>query len=162
MITVDSLKILNSLKIHEEGETAFVVSESKVYKYVKDKWVQQYIPEGKLNLNIYDMNKMVVKQLSEVEDKAILNEIRKQANEQGKYFMLISKEANYYTLFVKGEGEDRLEVEVLNCLHDLGTIKSIEKIEETEAVEIWIQSEEVEEPFVGYFFNYDKGVVLCK
>lgn len=162
MITVDSLKILESLKIHEEGEAAFVVSESKVYKYIKDKWVEQYIPEGKLNLNIYDMNKMVIKQFPPIEDKTILNEIRKFANKQGKYFMLISREIGYYTLFVKGEGEDKLEVEVLNCLHDLGTIKGLEKIDETEAIEIWIQSSEEEEPFVGYFFNYDKGVVLCK
>ena len=38
MITVDSLSILNSLKIKEIGDTAYVNKEQKVYEYTEGGW----------------------------------------------------------------------------------------------------------------------------
>ena len=162
MITVASMSILNSLKIHDEGDEAFVISESKIYRYSDGEWKAAKTPEGKLNISIYEMNKMVVAQLPEAEDKQVLETVRRYANDcQGKYFMLICKDLNYYTLFVRGEGEGRLEKEALDCMHDIGTVKSAERIEDTDVVELWVEPKD-EEPVAMYFFNYEKGVVLCK
>ena len=162
MITVDSLSILNSLKHHEEGETAYVSKEQKVYQYSNGEWTQQGLPEGKMNLSVYDMNKQLISQLPDIDDIAILTNIRKYKNDDGKQFMLICRDINYYTLFaLDKESEDRMEQEVLNCIKDIGTPKSIERIDGTDAMEIWAQPKD-EEPLVMYFFNQDKGVITCK
>lgn len=161
MITVDSLTILNNLKLKEEGETAYVNKEQKIYQYTNGEWTQQGLPEGKMNLNIYDMNKQIISQLSPIDDIAVLTNIRKYKNQDGEYFMLICRDINYYTLFaIDSNSEDRIEQEVLNCIKDIGTPKSIEQIEGTETIEIWVQPEN-DEPLVMYFFNYDKGVIKC-
>ena len=160
MLTVDSLTILNKLKIHEEGETAFVNKEQKIYKFTNGEWVQQGLPEGKMNLSVYDVNKQLLAQMSEIDDRSVLETVRRYKNKDGKFFMLICRDINYYTLFTIGQGE-RIEREVLNCLHDIGVVKSIEQIEGTETIEIWVQPKD-EEPLVMYFFNYDKGVIECQ
>lgn len=163
MITVSSLKNLNSLPIVEEGEEAYVTDEQKLYERAGGQWIAKALPQGKMNISVYDMNKQLISQLGNIDDKAALNLIRKYKNEvAGEYYMLICRDLNYYTLFATGEGTDtRIEREAVECLHDLGVIKSVEKIEETDAVEIWVQPEN-EDPLVAYFFNYDKGVIKCQ
>lgn len=160
MITVDTLSILNKLKIKEEGDTAYVNKEEKIYKQTNGEWVEQGLPQGKMNVNIYDMNKQIISQFKPLEDKAIMEPIRKLKNEGGKYFMLICRDIGYYTLYTIGTGE-RIEREVVACLHDIGEIKGIERIEETDTLEIWVQPEG-EDPIVMQFFNYDKGVIECQ
>ena len=164
MITVSSLKILNSLPLSEDNEEAYVTDEQKIYSRQDGQWVPKALPQGKMNISVYDMNKQLISQLDAVDDKAALNLVRKYKNEaEGKYYMLVCRDLNYYTLFAIGESEEhlRIEKEVVNCLHDLGEIKSVEKIEETNAIEVWVQPEG-EEPLVAYFFNYDKGVIICQ
>lgn len=164
MITVSSLKILNSLPLSEDNEEAYVTDEQKIYSRQDGQWVPKALPQGKMNISVYDMNKQLISQLGVIDDKAALNLVRKYKNEtEGKYYMLVCRDLNYYTLFAIGESEDhlRIEREVVDCLHDLGEIKSVEKIEETNAIEVWVQSEG-EEPLVAYFFNYDKGVIVCQ
>ena len=161
MITVDTLSILNKLKLMEEGETAFVNKEQKIYKYTNGEWVEQSVPEGKMNISVYDMNKQLIAQQSPIEDIALLTPVRKFKNKGGKYFMLICRDIGYYTLFVVDpDGENRIEQEVLMCAKDVGVIKAVEEIEGTESMEIWVQPEG-EDPVVMYFFNYDKGVIQC-
>jgi len=160
MLTVDSLTILNKLKIKEEGDLAYVNKEQKVYEYTNGEWKEKGLPEGKMNLSVYDMNKQLIAQMPEIDDKSVLETIRRYKNKDGKYFMLICRDINYYTLFTIGQGE-RIEREVLNCLHDIGVVKSIEQIEGTETIEIWVEPEK-EEPIVMYFFNYDRGVIECQ
>ena len=75
--------------------------------------------------------------------------------------MLLCRDLNYYTLFVIDlESDVRIEQEVLECLKELGTIKSVEEFEDKNVVEIWVQPED-SDPVVMYFFNYDKGVIPC-
>jgi hypothetical protein len=165
MITVDSLSILNSLKIKEIGDTAYVTKEQKVYEYTEGGWVPKALPQGKINLSVYDMNKQIISQLGAADDITLLTPVRKFKNKGGKYFMLICRDINYYTLFtVDEDGEERIEREVLNCVKDIGELRSAEEIDGTEAIEIWIQPKEEygTDPLVMYFFNYDKGVIVCR
>lgn len=171
MITVDSLSILNSLKIKEIGDTAYVVKEQKVYEYKEGGWAPKALPEGKINLSVYDMNKQIVSQLGAADDISLLTPVRKFKNKGGKYFMLICRDINYYTLFatigddkIPLESPERIEKEVLACVKDIGELRSAEEIEGTEAVEIWVQPKEEygSDPLVMYFFNYDKGVIRCR
>ena len=116
---------------------------------------------GGMNLSLYEMNKQVISQLPEIEDIAVLTPIRKYKNKDGKYFMLLCRDLNYYTLFVIDlESDVRIEQEVLECLKELGTIKSVEEFEDKNLVEIWVQPED-SDPVVMYFFNYDRGVIPC-
>jgi hypothetical protein len=116
---------------------------------------------GGINLSLYEMNKQVISQLPEIEDIAVLTPIRKYKNKDGKYFMLLCRDLNYYTLFVIDlESDVRIEQEVLECLKELGTIKSVEEFEDKNLVEIWVQPED-SDPVVMYFFNYDRGVIPC-
>ena len=116
---------------------------------------------GGLNLSLYEMNKQVVSQLPAIDDIAVLTPIRKYKNKDGKYFMLICRDINYYTLFaIDLDSDARIEQEVLECLKELGTIKSVEELEDKNVVEIWIQ-QEGNDPVVMYFFNYDRGVIIC-
>lgn len=116
---------------------------------------------GGINLSLYEMNKQVISQLPEIEDIAVLTPIRKYKNKDGKYFMLLCRDLNYYTLFVIDlESDVRIEQEVLECLKELGRIKSVEEFEDKNLVEIWVQPEN-SDPVVMYFFNYDRGVIPC-
>lgn len=116
---------------------------------------------GGMNFSLYEMNKQVISQLPEIEDIAVLTPIRKYKNKDGKYFMLLCRDLNYYTLFVIDlESDVRIEQEVLECLKELGTIKSVEEFEDKNLVEIWVQPEN-SDPVVMYFFNYDRGVIPC-
>lgn len=116
---------------------------------------------GGINLSLYEMNKQVISQLPEIEDIAVLTPIRKYKNKDGKYFMLLCRDLNYYTLFVIDlESDVRIEQEVLECLKELGRIKSVEEFEDKNLVEIWVQPED-SDPVVMYFFNYDRGVIPC-
>ena len=116
---------------------------------------------GGMNLSLYEMNKQVISQLPGIEDIAVLTPIRKYQNKDGKYFMLLCRDLNYYTLFVIDlESDVRIEQEVLECLKELGTIKSVEEFEDKNLVEIWVQPEN-SDPVVMYFFNYDRGVIPC-
>lgn len=165
MITVDSLSILNSLKIKEVGDTAYVTKEQKIYEYTESGWAPKALPEGKINLSVYDMNKQIISQFGKADDITLLTPVRKFKNKGGKYFMLICRDINYYTLFAVGEeSEERIEREVLACINDIGELRSAEEIEGTEAVEIWVQPKEEygTDPLVMYFFNYDKGVIKCR
>lgn len=119
-----------------------------------------------LNLNLYDLNKTAIMQLETISDfsdsKKIIRDFLKPAE---KYYMLLCRDLNYYTLFYKNEDptEEFLENVFVECLHDIGNeIKSISVTEDNSAIEIWFIPKESSEAVVAYFFNYDRGVVPCQ
>ena len=80
--------------------------------------------------------------------------------------MLLNNEKHYYTVFwIQHKSNilsaQRIEDEVVECLKEIGTIKSIEKIDE-KTIEAWVIDKDDEEAYAYYLFNYDKGVVICK
>lgn len=129
--------------------------------------------EGKINMqngiemSLYDMNKQLIIQLPNLEhsvayqQKKILFENFLEQT-QNKYYMLYGKEISYFTLFVRDVySEESMEDVVLECIENIGPIKSIEYTETKDAIEIWVMNN-IDEVTCLYLFPYDQGVVNFK
>ena len=115
-----------------------------------------------MQLSLYEINKMAVAQLSELSEEDLNNckTTIKDYAKDGVYWMLLSNEYKYYTVFMKGNNSaPNIEDEAIECLKELGSVRSIE-MNEDNILEAWVVIEDV--PYVFYLFNYDKGVILCK
>jgi hypothetical protein len=123
--------------------------------------------EGNLQMNLYDINKQIISQLSSYSSeelvKAADETLRDYKNDHPqKYYMLLCNELKYYTLFAIEKGSEyKFENEVILCLQDFADeIKVIDRTEDQEAVEIWIVKDN--ETYVMYLFGYEKGVIVCE
>ena len=116
--------------------------------------------------NIYELNKNLIEQeaekydLSEHETSIItegLNEIKEWFdNHKEKYFMLLCREENSYTVFVTNPFvSQKCTQEVIDCVKSFGTILSIENI--NDVIEFWIKSEKG--VFCYFLFPYDNAVI---
>lgn len=162
MIKVKDFKMLEALPNHSPDELALVEDENKVYIY-RDEWVEYNPENGGLTLSIYELNKMLVPRLPDLTEEDIKiakEEIKKYVSKPG-YWMLLSNEKKYYTLFhvLNKTSLNKVEDEVIECLKDLGAIKSVAENDDN-VIEIWIADNE--DAFVCYLFNYDKGVIECR
>lgn len=126
---------------------------------------------GAITMNLYDINKQLIAQLPELNEEQII-QARKVItdfikNLNNDFFMLLGRDINYYTLFniVNNETEHPLCAvadEVWACADYIGSIKSVDLIDEENAIEIWVQPRDEEgEPLAMYLFGYDEGVVKC-
>ena len=61
------------------------------------------------------------------------------------------------------EFEKKVDTEILpllkECLMNRGEVLEIEKVEETNAFEIWLRIDD--EPFCYYLFPYDEAIIEC-
>ena len=120
---------------------------------------------GNLQMNLYDLNKQIISQMPTLDedgiDLALMTIAAYIKNTENKYYMLLCKDINYYTLFNISTTitEPYACEEVLACAGDLGVLKSVE-VNDNDAVEIWVQDEQGE-AMVMYLFPYDAGVVEC-
>jgi hypothetical protein len=81
---------------------------------------------------------------------------------QAKYYMLLNRDLNYYTLFnMNSNSNEKFEDVVIECIQNLGEVKNIGLAEANTHIEYWIQTPD-KECFVGYLFVYDEGVVECQ
>lgn len=118
-----------------------------------------------LQMNLYDLNKQIINQLADAsaEDlESAKQTIADYYNEcRGTYYMMLCNELRYYTLFHVTPGpSNAFENEVIECLVEFAdSIKTIDKTEDQQAIEIWITKDE--ETYVMYLFNYDRGVINC-
>ena len=118
-----------------------------------------------LQLNLYDLNKQFISQIPDLDDDgievALMTVMAYMKNTENKYYMLLCRDVNYYTLFNVSSAitEPYACEEVLACAGDWGTLKSVE-INENDAVEIWVHNEQ-EGAMVMYLFPYDTGVIEC-
>lgn len=152
------------------GQTVWCSDEDKVYRYdAIEGW--QHVPdeqETQLAMNMYDINKQIIGQMPKLTKDKLLekkvlvrNFILKTKN---KYYMLLCRDINYYTLFALDEyknTDELLENIMINeCIAgSLGDIKSIEPTEDGGAIEIWYTAHD--DSYVMYFFPYDAGVIVC-
>ena len=118
---------------------------------------------GNLQMNLYDMNKQLISQMPILNDEDLKSCRQTIHNyllaKQSKFYMLLCKDINYYTLLhVVAEGPAAAD-EVIECVKCLGDVKSVD-MNENDAIEIWVQ-EEVRGPMVMYLFSYDAGVIEC-
>lgn len=123
------------------------------------------------NISLYELNRSIIKQQGPLEEKDIklkMNMLKEFSNTFGKYSLLYGREINYFTLFVKDENWEleSLDLGVIECLNNIGTIYSIEYTKEKDAIEIWVEVEinpdtEKSEKLVTcmYLFPYDAGIV---
>ena len=132
--------------------------------------IEEQKVSGNLNMNLYDLNKSVIKQLPDY-TKEQLTEAAKTIDAfindntpSSTFYMLLGREINYYTVFMRcfNENSDETVGEALiSCLeHFNAPVKSIESTKNGDAIEIWVMNDD--EPTVMYFFTYNEGVVICK
>ena len=125
------------------------------------------------SISLYELNRSMIKQQGPLEEKDIklkMNMLKEFSNTFEKYSLLYGREINYFTLFVKDENWEleSLDLGVIECLNNIGTIYSIEYTKEKDAIEIWIEVEtetstdtEKSEKLITcmYLFPYDTGIV---
>jgi hypothetical protein len=115
-------------------------------------------------MNLYDLNKSIISQLKTIDDFAasitLINDFAE--NTKNKYYMLYAKDISYFTIFhIEKYGEfTNLGNGVIECLHNVGAVKSIDYTENKDAIEIWIQQDD--EPICAYLFPYDNGIVTIE
>ena len=121
------------------------------------------------SVSLYELNRSIIKQQGPLEEKDIkskMNMLKEFSNTFEKYSLLYGREINYFTLFVKDENWEleSLDLGVIECLNNIGTIYSIEYTKEKDAIEIWVEinpGTEKSEKLVTcmYLFPYDAGIV---
>lgn len=143
---------------------------NKVYIYVDDRehW-KPFNPSGEqieIAQNAYLMAKTVAAQAplltAEQIDKSkelITNFLVE--HKTTKYYMLLVKDMNYYTLFVdNGTNDENMSDIVIECLSNLGNIIDINN-ENQSSIEVWVKDKDGE-AHIGYLFPYDEGVIECR
>lgn len=145
------------------GEMAHEVNTDYYWVFTEKGWADaSQAVQGNVQMNLYDMNKQILTQIPALENfdesVVLINEFANATN--NTYHMLYGKEISYFTLFCK----DLLNFEISNlgeavieCLQNVGTIKSIDYTENKDAIEIWVQVED--DATCLYLFPYDNGIV---
>lgn len=167
MLNIKTYNILTALKNVPENELAVVEENKKVYIYSNNEW-QEYKPEdGGLKISLLELNQMAVTQLpaytkAQIRDaKKLITEYRQQHCPNSCYYMLLSNELKYYTIFSivpEPTTTPNLENEFIDCLKHLGTIKSV-ALNDDGVIECWVTIDDNSYPL--YFFDYTEGVIEC-
>lgn len=152
--------------VYNEGN--FIqINEEMIMKANYEEKIEKQPLNGNLNMNLYDLNKAAVTQLPNYSeaDRQAAKELINAYDDFSTithYYMLLCRELNYYTVFQRQfTGLEDFGDVVIECLENLGNIKSIEVTEDKTAIEAWIVNSD-NEAHVVYLFNYDQGVILCK
>lgn len=149
-----------------EGQRAYSPEANKLFLYTNGNW-EEISGDVNLGMSLYDLNKQAIAQLPCLNEEGMIS-AKKTINDYGNtinnnFYMLLCREANYYTLFNINRENSELEnfgELVLECATDLGALKSVELTEDGNAIEIWVHCAN-REPDVMYLFGYDAGVVEC-
>lgn len=112
------------------------------------------------------MNKNVMKQVKPANEEKI-EEIKKELIKfenkfkANKYYMLLCKDYNYYTIFHKTGTfvYKSFSLAVLDILSEIGDLIAGATTADKNAVELWIKI--ADEAYCFYLFPYDKGIVEC-
>lgn len=149
----------------QEGDVVKVHNEDKFYIYKNDEWneLKAEVKGGQVEMNLYDLNKQIMSQMEpwDIErwEQAEKDIDEWEKNIQAKYYMMLAREKNYYTIFTDDGYEFHgLGAAVRECLEFVGDVVSIEIKED--AIEFWIK--ELNDAYCMYLFNYEEGVVSFK
>lgn len=166
LCVVETLSALYALQNHVEGECVYCEEDNKMYTWQEnDGWQPVQLNNEGITMNLYDLNKSIISQLSPLDIKEIASKmilLDDYYNTTGnKHYMLLSKEYNYYTIF---EYDAVMTMPcfsgaVCEIISNLGKVYSMELTEDKGAIELWIKPEDLDEPIVFYLFSYDTGVV---
>ena len=167
MLNIKTLNILKALQNVPPNETALVEEDKKVYIYQDNEWKEYHSEENTFKINLMELNQLAVAQLPNLKKKELKKgkeAILKYVNDtKGSYYMLLSNELKYYTVFDKTKDKKDalmppIEEEVIACAQTLGSIKSINANDDG-VIEVWVFLGEKAYPL--YFFDYTEGVILC-
>ena len=164
--SVNTYSELLALKNHKEDEIILIKETEQYYVYKDNQWIL-YIPEENKEtcpaLTLYQLNKMIMTKFKTYSEEDILKskkDIRKYVDDTNNFsYMLLCNDLRYYTVFIKDKiYEEAIEDVLIECLNNLGEIKSIDFTNEKDAIEIWFYRED--ELYVSYFFTYG-GIEKC-
>lgn len=146
----------------EKGEIAYASDTKKFFKYDGEAWQELGLtPNSELNLSLYDMNKQIVSQLPVLltTDKSIADIDTFVKETSNTHYMMYGQEISYFTIFQRCSGlTETVGEAVIDCLKNVGMIKSIELTEDKSAFEIWVTDDNGESTCL-YLFPYDNGIV---
>lgn len=168
MINKKTYHELLTLKDIEEGQLAVVEENHTVYEYKDKKWSKKDLSANGEKLTLYGLNKLIIPQMPTLTEetiekkKEIINEFVEKV--KGSYYMLLGRELNYYTFFaINSKAEDRISNELIDCLSNLGEIKSIDLVcnNDEPTLECWV-CDENKNASVLYFFDWTEGTIECQ
>ena len=172
---VSSLGVLKALNATgrkgEPGEIIYIQDTQETYIITEDgelvllSTVMTPNTQGGLNLPLYEVNKSIIIQLPNM-DSEDLNSVKENINAWrdetfNGFYMLYGKEISYFTVFSAHSAEYdvmTLGDGVIECLMSIGDIKSIDRVPDNGAFEIWVATPEGEATCL-YLFPYDNGIV---
>lgn len=133
-------------------------SDGKYYIWHEDNWHEFKMESSGIEMGLYDMNKQIIEQLSDLTDWAHAEDVLThfEGEWRNQYYMMYGKEISYFTVF---HIKERIAFarEVIDCVKNVGTVKAIDLTEMADAVEIWVMYNN--EPTCLYLFPYDMGIV---
>ena len=163
---VPTLDALYALQNHIEGECVYCEENSKIYTWEETNgWVELATEGQGFSMNLYDLNKSIVNQLTPLTGSEITAKMEIIYNlhnsTMNSHYMLLCKEYSYYTIF---ECDTMLNMPtfgaaVCETINGIGEVYSIEATEDNAAIEIWIKPDGEEDSMVFYLFPYDMGVI---
>ena len=165
LCSVPTLSALYALQNHIEGETVYCEETEKFYSWQEDGWGEIKIEGEGISMNLYDLNKSIINQLSPLTTQDIINRMEVldalYNNTMNRHYMLLCKEYNYYTIF---ENDTMISMPtfcaaVSEIISHIGEVYSIELTEDKCAIEIWIKPDGEDSALAFYLFAYDAGVV---
>ena len=159
--TVANQAQIQELSNPQIGDAVKTVDTEKWYLYTQEGWTDMTnAMETNINMNLYDMNKQIIIQLPDLTDPT--DSIAKidafVADTHNMHYMLYGKDISYFTIFQRCFGlTETVGEAVIDCLKNVGTLKSIDITPDKDAFEIWVVVND--EATCLYLFPYDSGIV---
>ena len=164
MIEVNDIKSLTKLKYNNKlNERALVKENHSVYKWNGSNW--EFQGRTGIDTSLFQLNQSIMTGLPAYTDgqisaaKTLIDNWH--ADHPGSFYMLLSNEQRYYTVFHIGNNFTNPVLEnavVDECLSQIGAIKDISRNDD-DVIECWVTVGGTS--YVYYLFNYDKGVIEC-
>lgn len=156
--------MINSKHKYQDGQMAYIADTKKVYQYKDTAWQEIIVEGGGIEVSLYEMNKQIISQMPILDQagrekgKKLIDNMTKSISSD--YYMLLCKDKDYYTLFVKdSNSNEKMSDIVIECAEFLGEVKSIDLTQDASAIEIWITDNN--NSYVMYLFDYKEGVIPC-
>ena len=152
----------------KENDVALIEETNDAVVYHGGDWRPMTLNSGEgVSLSLFEYNRQLMEQLPAMSDEALYNagDIINQywIKTHNEFYMILNNAKHYYTIFTDVQTSfttnefSTLGDAVLTCCKEMGTIKAIDLNEETDAIEIWITTEEDTDCYI--LFPYNNGIV---
>lgn len=132
----------------QEGEMIYLTDENIYCVWKDNTWMPlpQRVEGQGLTMTAYDLNKTIIAQMPVMEDWTEACAVIDEYATGNENFLLLCKDISYYTIFEKTNGAfvhfETLGEAVLTCASDIGKIITVDFMEETNTIEIWVRTPE--------------------